>query len=65
MAEIVNFNKVRKTKIKQGQAAKAVENRVIYGLSTKVRKAHKRKHMSEGDKLDQNVLDVSPDNKKS
>ena len=60
MPEIVNLNKARKAKIKQKEIVKAQENRVIYGLSTKVRKMEKDRQALERAKWSKNRL--SPDN---
>ncbi len=38
MSDIINLNKARKAKSKQQKAAKAAENRVVFGLSTYERK---------------------------
>jgi len=56
MSEVVNFNKARKAKLKQRQAAQAKENRVIYGISTKVRKIAKLNEERDVAKLEQAKL---------
>jgi hypothetical protein len=63
MAELINLNKARKAKIKQHEVRKAAENRVIYGISTKVRNLEKTKQKREADKLGQNLLKPDTDNK--
>ena len=51
MSDIINLNKARKAKLKQHKAAKAAENRVIFGLSTHERKRqriiHRRSESAE------------------
>ncbi len=63
MAEVINLNKARKAKIKQHEASKAAQNRIVYGISTKVRNLEKSKQKREADKLDHNLLKPDPDNK--
>ncbi|CAL4868711.1 hypothetical protein MMA231_03000 [Asticcacaulis sp. MM231] len=65
MAELINLNKARKTKIKQREASKAAENRIVYGLSTKVRNLEKARQKVDADKLAQKRLKIDSDNKKS
>ena len=57
MAEIVNLNRARKAKQRQGEAAKAAENRMAFGRSKvekKLTKAEKEaaERLLEGHKRD-------------
>ena len=63
MAELINLNQARKAKIKQHETRKSAENRVVYGISTKVRNLEKTKQKREADKLGQNLLKPDTDNK--
>jgi len=65
MADVVNLNKVRKAKLKQHETAKAAQNRVVFGISTKVRKLDKLNEVRATRKLDQNLRQLDADNKKS
>lgn len=38
MADIINLNKARKLALKKAGKAEAVNNRIVYGISTKFRK---------------------------
>jgi len=64
MADLINLNKVRKTKKKQSETAKAAENRIIYGISTTVRKLEKAKQKRDAEKIDHKRLDSGDNNKK-
>ncbi|MDC7677319.1 DUF4169 family protein [Asticcacaulis machinosus] len=64
MSEIINLNKVRKAKAKTEKRKKAVENRIIFGTSTKIRKAEIEKVAKESKKLDQRLLNTTDGNKK-
>jgi len=64
MADLINLNKARKAKTKQRETAKAAENRVVYGLSTRIRKLEKSKQQKETEKIDNKRLDSASDNKK-
>lgn len=64
MADLINLNKARKAKTKQRETAKAVENRIIYGISTGVRKLEKAKQKRDAEKIDHKLLNSGPDNKK-
>ncbi|ESQ94538.1 DUF4169 family protein [Asticcacaulis benevestitus] len=63
MAEMINLNKARKAMIKQREASKAAENRIIYGISTKVRNLEKTRQKTKADKLAQKRLKPDDDNK--
>lgn len=64
MAELINLNKVRKAKTKQRETARAAENRIIYGISTVVRKQEKAKQKRDAEKIDHKLLTSGADNKK-
>lgn len=64
MADLINLNKARKAKTKQRATAKAAENRVIYGISTTVRKLEKTKQKRDAEKIDHKLLNSGPNNKK-
>ena len=64
MADLINLNKARKAKTKQRETAKAVENRIIYGISTDVRKREKAKQKRDAEKIGHKRLNSAPDNKK-
>lgn len=64
MSEIVNLNKVRKAKAKTEKRKKAVENRIIFGTSTKIRKVEIENSRLESKKLDQRLLNTPDGNKK-
>ena len=64
MADLINLNKTRKAKIKQRATAKAKENRIVYGISTTVRKLEKAKQKRDTEKIDHKLLNSGPDNKK-
>jgi hypothetical protein len=64
MTELINLNKVRKAKKKQDETAKAKENRILYGLSTHVRKREKENQKIDADKLTQKSRQIESDNKK-
>lgn len=51
MGEIVNLNKVRKQRAKQGREARAAENRVVFGRKKDAREAEK----AASDKADQTL----------
>ncbi len=63
MTEIINLNKARKAKLKQKEIAKAQENRVVYGLSTKVRKLEKDRQGLKDAKWAENRLKPDDNNK--
>jgi len=63
MTEIINLNKARKAKLKQKEAAKAQENRVVYGLSTKVRKLERDRQALKDKKVSENRVDTDDNNK--
>lgn len=52
MADIINFNKARKAKLKSGKKAKAEENRVSFGLTKGQKATNKTGRDNHGDKLD-------------
>ncbi len=64
MTEIVNFNKVRKAKQKQVKKLQAEQNRVTYGLSSKLRKLEKDKNAKIERVWSENLLQRGEDNKK-
>ncbi|MFT4074029.1 MAG: DUF4169 family protein [Asticcacaulis sp.] len=64
MADLINFNKIRKAKKKQDEKAKAEENRITYGISTRVRKLEKAKQKMDMEKLAQKRRLTEADNKK-
>ncbi len=64
MTEIINLNKARKDKLKQHKKMQAQENRVIYGTSSKLRKAEKEKQKRDLAALEGKRLDNADDNKK-
>lgn len=64
MADLINLNKVRKAKKKQDEKSKAEENRIIYGISTTVRKQEKLRQKRDAQKLGQKRLITEADNKK-
>lgn len=64
MSNVVNLNKARKAKTKAEKQKKAVENRIIFGTSTKVRKIEIKKTDMESKKLDQRLLNTTDGNKK-
>lgn len=64
MTEIINLNKVRKSKSKQQKKVQAQENRVIHGLSSKLRKLEKDKQKRQQEAWQGTRLDPAEDNKK-
>ena len=64
MADLINLNKVRKAKKKQDEKSKAEENRIVYGISTTVRKQEKLRQKRDAQKLGQKRLITEADNKK-
>jgi hypothetical protein len=64
MADLINLNKARKAKAKQRETARAAENRIIYGISTTVRKLEKAKQKRDAEKIDHKLLNAGIDNKK-
>ena len=64
MADLINLNKARKAKTKQRETAKAAENRIVYGISTGVRKLEKAKQKRDAEKMGHKRLNSGPDNKK-
>lgn len=64
MTEIINLNKARKSKLKQQKKMQSKENRVIYGLSSKLRIAEREKQKRETAALEGKRLDKAEDNKK-
>jgi hypothetical protein len=64
MADLINLNKVRKAKKKQDEKSKAEENRIVYGISTTVRKQEKLRQKRDAQKLGQKRLTTEADNKK-
>lgn len=64
MTEIINLNKIRKTKLKQQKKMQAQENRVIHGTSSKRRKLEREKHKRQQEALEGKRLDPAEDNKK-
>lgn len=64
MTDLINLNKARKAKTKQRATAKAAENRIIYGISTTVRKLEKTKQKRDAEKIDHKLLNSGPNNKK-
>ena len=64
MAELINLNKARKDKAKQSKRSQAAENRIVYGISTQIRKREKAAQTREAAKLDGNRLETDSDNKK-
>ncbi len=65
MPDIINLNKVRKLKAKQQKSIKAAENRLVYGISTKIRNAEKKNQIRLVQTLEQKVRQPDADNKKS
>ena len=63
MAELINLNKARKAKAKSEKSAQAAENRILYGISTHVRKIEKTKQKRDAEKVDAHRLKSGPDNK--
>lgn len=64
MTEIINLNKARKSKLKQQKKVQAQENRVIHGLSSKLRKLERDKQQRQQEALEGNRRDPAEDNKK-
>jgi len=64
MADLINLNKVRKAKKKQDEKSKAEENRIVYGISTTVRKQEQLRQKRDAQKLGQKHLTTEADNKK-
>ncbi|WP_303831077.1 DUF4169 family protein [Asticcacaulis taihuensis] len=64
MADLINLNKVRKAKKKQDEKSKAEENRIVYGISTTVRKQEQLRQKRDAQKLGQKRLTTEADNKK-
>ena len=64
MADIINLNKARKAKTKQRKTLQAVQNRVVYGLSTKTRKSEKKGRLRDDTKFDGHLLNSEDLNKK-
>ncbi len=64
MAELINLNKLRKAKAKQREIAKSAENRIVYGISTSVRKLEKAKQKRDAEKIGHKLLNSGSDNKK-
>jgi hypothetical protein len=64
MADLINLNKVRKAKKKQDEKSRAEENRIVYGISTTVRKQEKLRQKRDAQKLGQKRLITEADNKK-
>ncbi len=64
MTDIVNLNKVRKAKQKQVKKLQAEQNRVVYGLSSKLRKLEKDKEAKIERVWSENLLQRGEDNKK-
>ena len=64
MADLINLNKVRKAKKKQDEKSKAEENRIVYGISTTVRKQEQLRQKRDPQKLGQKRLTTEADNKK-
>lgn len=64
MADLINLNKVRKAKKKQDEKSKAEENRIVYGISTTVRKQEKLRQKRDAQKLGQKRLTTEANNKK-
>lgn len=64
MADLINLNKVRKAQKKQNEKAKAEENRILYGISARVRNLEKTKQKLEMNKLTQKRRLTEADNKK-
>ena len=64
MTDIVNLNKVRKAKQKQVKKLQAEQNRVVYGLSSKLRSLEKDKQAKIERVWSENLLQRGEDNKK-
>jgi hypothetical protein len=64
MTEIINLNKIRKTKLKQQKKVQAQENRVIHGTSSKLRKLEREQHKRQQEALEGKRRDPAEDNKK-
>jgi hypothetical protein len=64
MTEIINLNKARKGKLKQQKKVQAEKNRVIHGLSSKLRKAEQDKQTRQLATLDGKRLNKAEDNEK-
>jgi hypothetical protein len=56
MADIINLNKARKAKVKQADKAKAAENRVVFGTSTKLKQLEKARQKQAQDRLEAQKL---------
>jgi hypothetical protein len=60
MADIINLNKARKAKVKQAGKAKAAENRVVFGTSTKLKQLEKARQKQAADRLEAQKLETAP-----
>lgn len=63
MADIINLNKIRKAKVKQGKAAQAVENRIRFGVATMDRKVEKERQKKEAQAHENHLLGTKSHNK--
>ncbi|WAC48040.1 DUF4169 family protein [Asticcacaulis sp. SL142] len=64
MSDVVSLSKARKAKNKAKKQKQAVENRIIFGTSTKIRKLEIKKADIESKKLEQRLLSTPDGNKK-
>jgi hypothetical protein len=65
MTEIINLNKVRKAKRKQSEKAKAAENRIRHGVSSKIRAAEARATGLRISRLEQHRLNPTEEQEKN
>lgn len=65
MADIVNLNKARKAKAKAQKAQTASQNRVRFGVSTKLKALTKENERMAAQKLEDKRLDTDRSDKKS
>lgn len=59
MNDVVNLNKVRKARQKADRQQVAAQNRVVYGLSTKIRKLSREQERVAAGRLDQNRIEAN------
>jgi hypothetical protein len=65
MSNIVNLNKAKKQKLKVQKALNAESNRLIFGISTKVRKVNREQVQLTVAKHSQLKRDINETNKNS
>lgn len=63
MTDVVNLNKFKKAKEKQRKVDKANQNRIVFGLSTKLRKAKRTEGLRDDEKLDGHVIETDAGDK--